>query len=229
MFIREIWGKFTSLIFWNFEISLVSIGRFQNSKKVNSVNLSQISVLNMWLLVPIGCVSRTCEQISKILELRKTLIRRIKPSLKKLPICKFYFLLNCWMVFFLLVCKKVPVPDAFFYSHSFLFFIPKTTAIAKKKILPSSESEMISKELENSHLSYFSVNLTDIFKNYRQILSKSYLQISSKIVIYRLVATHNHIHNNYFQTFWCFTKFSFPLSFPRVCQIFCKWLQLKGQ
>ena len=40
MFIREIWGKFTSLIFRNFL-------RFQNSKKVNSVNLSQISLLNM--------------------------------------------------------------------------------------------------------------------------------------------------------------------------------------
>ena len=51
MFIREIWGKFTALIFWNFQISLVSIGRFQNLKKVKSVNLSQISLLNMWLLV----------------------------------------------------------------------------------------------------------------------------------------------------------------------------------
>ena len=53
MFIREIWGKFTSFIFWNFEMSLVSLGRFQNFKKVNSVNLSQISLLNMWLLVEI--------------------------------------------------------------------------------------------------------------------------------------------------------------------------------
>ena len=53
MFIREIWGKFTSFIFWNFEISLVSLRRFQNFKKVNSVNLSQISLLNMWLLVEI--------------------------------------------------------------------------------------------------------------------------------------------------------------------------------
>ena len=51
MFISEIWGKFISFIFWNFEISLVSLGIFQNFKKVNSVNLSQISILNMWLLV----------------------------------------------------------------------------------------------------------------------------------------------------------------------------------
>ena len=43
MFIRGIWGKFTLFIFWNFEIS-----KFQ---KVNSVKLSQISLLNMWLLV----------------------------------------------------------------------------------------------------------------------------------------------------------------------------------
>ena len=53
MFIREIWGKFTSFIFWNFEISLVSLGRFQNFKKVNSVNLSPISLLNMQLIVKI--------------------------------------------------------------------------------------------------------------------------------------------------------------------------------
>ena len=51
MFIREIWGKFTSFIFWNFEISLVLLGKFQNFKNVNSVHLSQISLLNMWLLV----------------------------------------------------------------------------------------------------------------------------------------------------------------------------------
>ena len=50
-FIREIWGKFTSFITWKFEISLVLLGRFQNFKKVNSLNLSQISFLNMWLLV----------------------------------------------------------------------------------------------------------------------------------------------------------------------------------
>ena len=51
MFISEILGKFTSSIFWKFEISHVSLGRFQTFKKVNSVNLSQISLLSMWLLV----------------------------------------------------------------------------------------------------------------------------------------------------------------------------------
>ena len=56
MFIREIWEKFTSFIVWNFEISLISLGRFQNFKKVISANLSQISLLNMWLLVLI----KTC-------------------------------------------------------------------------------------------------------------------------------------------------------------------------
>ena len=53
MFIRKIWGKFTSFIVLNFEISLVSLGRFQYFKKVNLVNLSQNSLLNMWLLVQI--------------------------------------------------------------------------------------------------------------------------------------------------------------------------------
>ena len=33
MFICEIWGKFTSFLFWNFEISLASLERFQNFKK----------------------------------------------------------------------------------------------------------------------------------------------------------------------------------------------------
>ena len=75
------------------------------------------------------------------------------------------------------------------------FFIPNITAICKNKIPPSSEPEVISKELENSHLSFFSVNLTDIFNMHRQISSESYLQISSKIVICRLVETHNLVHN----------------------------------
>ena len=100
----------------------------------------------------------------------------------------FYFLLNCWIVFLLLVCEKIPVPDVFIYSYSFFLFfvfIPNITAICKNKIPPSSELEMISKELENSHLISFSVNLS----------SESYLQISSKIVIYCLVETHNHVYN----------------------------------
>ena len=53
VFICEIWGKFTPFIFWNFEVSLISLWRFQNFEKVNSVDLSQISLLNMWLLVRI--------------------------------------------------------------------------------------------------------------------------------------------------------------------------------
>ena len=56
MFICKIWGKFTSSVFWNFEISLIPLGRFQNFKKVNSVKLSQISLLNMLLLELIECL-----------------------------------------------------------------------------------------------------------------------------------------------------------------------------
>ena len=44
-------GKIYLVIFWNFDISLVSLRRFQNLQKVNLVNLSQIFLLNMWLLV----------------------------------------------------------------------------------------------------------------------------------------------------------------------------------
>ena len=62
MFIREIWGKFTSFIFWNFEITLVSLGRFQNFKKVNLVNFFQISLLNMWLLVLIERINNNILQ-----------------------------------------------------------------------------------------------------------------------------------------------------------------------
>ena len=66
MFIRKIWGKFTSLIFWNFEISLVSLGGSQNFKKVNSVNLSQIFLLNMWLLAQIIlCFTHAISEYSK--------------------------------------------------------------------------------------------------------------------------------------------------------------------
>ena len=53
MFFREIWGKFALFIPWNFDISLVWLEKCQNFKKVNSVNLSQISLLNMWFLVVI--------------------------------------------------------------------------------------------------------------------------------------------------------------------------------
>ena len=52
MFTDEIWAKPISLIFWNIEISL----DFKNQKSVNSVNLSQISLLNMWLLIQIHFV-----------------------------------------------------------------------------------------------------------------------------------------------------------------------------
>ena len=52
----------------------------------------------------------------------------------------------------------------FFYFHSF-FFIPNITVICKNKIPPSSEPEMIPKELENSHLRLLVLDpLTDIFK-----------------------------------------------------------------
>ena len=80
------------------------------------------------------------------------------------------------MEFCLLVCVKILVLDAFFYSHSFFFFIPNITAICKIKIPPSSKSAMISKELENSCLSSFSVNLTDISK----IIAKYLWAVTSK-------------------------------------------------
>ena len=47
-------GKIYLVLFLKFWY-LVSLGRFQYFKKVNSLNLSQISLLNMWLLVQIYC------------------------------------------------------------------------------------------------------------------------------------------------------------------------------
>ena len=69
----------------------------------------------------------------------------------------------------------------FSFTLILFFLIPNITAISKNKIPPSSEPEMISKELENSHLSSFSVNLTDIFKTiakYRRKVISKYRQES---------------------------------------------------
>ena len=48
-------------IFWNFEISLVSIRRFQKVNSINFYTNLQISLLNMWLLVLIkSCKANAC-------------------------------------------------------------------------------------------------------------------------------------------------------------------------
>ena len=67
----------------------------------------------------------------------------------------------------------------FSFTVVLFFFISNITAICKNKIPSSSEPEMISKELENSHLSSFSVNLTDILKiiaKYRRKVISRYRQ-----------------------------------------------------
>ena len=72
---------------WNLgKIYLVSLGRFQNFKKVNSVNLSQISLLNMWLLVQICCI------FSEHLFLRTPLDRCFCIGNKYLKIISFLYL-----------------------------------------------------------------------------------------------------------------------------------------
>ena len=114
MFIRDIWGKFISFIFWNFEISLVSFGRFQNFEKVNSVNVSQISLLSMWLLIQLFLKFPWCclcsapvylvtlyEKISELKEKHATLLdemkRRETPAeererlLRQVPPCECFY------------------------------------------------------------------------------------------------------------------------------------------
>ena len=69
------------------------------------------------------------------------------------------------------------------------------------------------------------------------MLSENYLQISSKILIYRLVTTHDHAH--IFCDFLMFHQIflSFKLSYLvlffhmkiNMSQMFCECLQLKGQ
>ena len=61
------------------------------------------------------------------------------------------------------------------------FFLHSKHNRYKNKIPLSSESEMILKELENSYLSYLSVNLTDIYKSidkYRRKVISKYCQKS---------------------------------------------------
>ena len=73
-------------IFWNFEISLASLRRFQ---KVNSINLSQISLLNMWLLVLIkSCKANACP--STLQKLRCS-SRFYKLDLPDICICQIGF------------------------------------------------------------------------------------------------------------------------------------------
>ena len=68
-----------------------------------------------------------------------------------------------------------------FTLNLFFSLIPNTTGICKYKMPPSSEPEIISKELQNSHLISFSVNLIDIFKiiaKYGRYVTSKYRQKS---------------------------------------------------
>ena len=105
----------------------------------------------------------------------KTLIRRIKPYLKKTPSWLVLFLVKLLNGLFSSCLWKCFGTRCFLLLY-FFFFIPNITAICKNKIPPSSEPEMMSKELENSHRSSFSVNLTDIFK----IIAKYHQKVISK-------------------------------------------------
>ena len=80
------------------------------------------------------------------------------------------------MVFFLLVCEEIPVSDVFFTLILFFLFHSKHNRYLQKQNTVISKPEMIPKELENSHLSSFSVYLTDIFK----IIAKCRRKVISK-------------------------------------------------
>ena len=162
----------------------------ENKKSINKSYLYLFIPHLNWLCfadLPASCVLRTLQQISlkisKMLEFRKTLIRSIKPWLKKTPSRLDLFLVKLLNGLFSSCLWKNS--DVFFYSHSFFFFFfwyhSKHNRSWQNKIPPSSQPEMISKELESSHLSFLSVNLTDIFK------------IISKYLCY--LETHNNVHD----------------------------------
>ena len=91
-------------------------------------------ILN-WLYFPDLLVILSLE-ISKMLEFRKTLIRRIKPSLKKTP-CRLFSFLG----------KLVNFAENYgawcFLLLSLFFFNWNTTAICKHKIHSSLESKIL--------------------------------------------------------------------------------------
>ena len=70
----------------------------------------------------------------------------------------------------------------FFLFPFFVFFIKNKTTSCKNKMSSSSESDVISKELQNLDLIYYNVNLmTDVFKvivKYRRKIIAKYRQIS---------------------------------------------------
>ena len=53
-------------IFWNFEISLVSLRRFQKVNSINFYTNLQISLLNMWLLVLIKSCKANVSTMQKL-------------------------------------------------------------------------------------------------------------------------------------------------------------------
>ena len=173
-------------VLWQPSVSKRNKLKFKIDENKKSINKSYLCLFIPHLIylcfadLPASCVLRTLQQISlqisKMLAFGKTLIRSIKLQLKKSPSRLVLFLVKLLNGLFSSCLWKNS--DVFFYSHFFFFFfiIPNITAICKNKILPSSGSEMISKETENSHLSSFSVNLTDIFK----IISKYCQKVISR-------------------------------------------------
>ena len=74
----------------------------------------------------------------------------------------------------------------FFLFPFFVFFIKNKTTSCKNKMSSSSESDVISKELQNLDLIYYNVNLmADAFKvivKYRRKIIAKYRQISPFVV-----------------------------------------------
>ena len=115
------------------------------------------------------------------------------------PIGNFYVLLNCWLLLFFTFDQKLRHPIFFFLSF-FSFFL-NITGSCKNKISPSSESDMISKELESSHHKVFSVNLPTC-------------QLSSFIAQWESHLREQKVIHSWFQVIFNCSYFNFQVEKP---------------
>ena len=130
-------------------------------------------------------------QISKMLEFWKTLIRRIKPWLKT-PSRLVLFLVKLLNGYFSSCFWKNSGTRCFLLLSFFFFCHSKHNRYLQKEYTFLFRAW---NDIERTIHICVLLESNRYFSNYWQITSEGYLQISSKIVIYRLVETLNHAHN----------------------------------
>ena len=107
-------------------------------------------------------------------QINQIFTRRIKFYLKRDPLSANF---SCWMPLFLLVYV---INSCTHFFLLFFFFILNQTTSCKNKMYFPSESDMVSKELQNSDLIYVNL-MTDLFKiivKYRRKIIAEYRHLS---------------------------------------------------